>query len=1382
MFVACLVLAMNATETYASTKSDPVIVGFTAQAGSFPVVSSGQAATIVYDVTDAQVVSVVSNAFSNDVKAVTGQKPVVTNTLPSTGLPVIIGTLGKSSFINQLASAGKINTDKVRDKWETFCITIVNNPLPGIDQALVIYGSDPRGTAFGVFELSRMMGVSPWVWWADVTPKKHESIFINTGHDIIQSPSVQYRGFFINDEDWAIQPWAAKNMDPEVKNMGPKTYEKIFELMLRLKANYLWPAMHSCTKAFWYYPANPAMARKYSIVLGSSHCEQMLRDNLDEWVNNYATEYGKAPGDWNWGSNNGNIKTYWADRVKQSKNNDAIYTLGMRGIHDSGIPGYNTDEERKVALIDIIHNQRNMFEPNLGKPANQVPQLFCPYKEVLPIYKLGINLADDVTLLWADDNFGFMRQLSNPTEQQRSGGGGVYYHFSYLGPPQSYLWVGSTPPAVAAYELKKAYELNCKKIWMFNAGDIKPLEFELQFALDLAWDINSVDLENPIQYAQKWGAEIFGEEFGESIYNIKKEYFRLAASGKPENISSTAYSVAEMENRIKSYDKLVTDVQALETRIPADLQDAFYQLIKYPVEGSAAMNTKILGAKLSFEYGARGDKDEALDIASTSTAAFQKIIDLTDKYNKQISNGKWDGMMSYSPNGSGYFYDAAVVSAESIKSNSLYPKVTDSIKVISAGSYASMNNGGLSFKKIEGLGVSDNAMTIWPLNMVTYTASNIASAPYLEYSVSVLKGTNTIDVRCLPTFALYQGQQLRYAISVDNAAPVFVDIQAVLDGETSAAWSQNVLQGYSHGVSTYESSANKTISVKIYFADPGVVLSALHITNTGTNPLTELIINSNFELKSEGVVNDGTTFRGVPYGWNQSGTLIGNSFGINSDAINKSGNNACWFSSIPMPAKFQLFQTIRNLPAGEYIVRCRLAVFSEMLTNVRLFANNNVQYYGLQANYISNLTQGEMNTYANWLPEVNTGIAVPLHEMAVKVSVFAGDSLKLGICSSNLTSNGTQATNNSGWFKVDYFRLERISLYSDQNGKAKLDSLLKVANDLYSNSVGGITLNEYPISNRNAFNVSIQSSLAVYNNNAAAFKEIITSINNLEIAIENYRTSIITANSYIINPGFEYKSKGVLNDGTTFRGTPYGWKDTGGINGNSFGINNDALNLVGNNSCWYLSTPMPKNFELSQTIRGLPAGEYKVTCRMAVMDGKFTTQRLFANNSVQYFGKESDYGQNIVEGETKSYAGWTSTNARFLKDMSVTVVIHNNDSLKIGVRLSNIKANGQTSVDDSGWFKVDNFNIELKRQDNENTGVIYPEAPFINITWLNNKIHINTDVNFKLGQIKIYSLIGNLLLNKNFYGKDVNFNLTKGIYLANVSLDGITKSNLVIAE
>lgn len=793
--------------------------------GAFPLVSGNKVAELVVPANSHDVVKTAAELFSKDVCRVTGETPRIVNILSSNSTPIIVGTLGKSNLVDSLATAGKIESMTVAGKWETYGISVVKNPVQGIRQALVIYGSDPRGTAYGLMELSRMIGVSPWYWWADVTPRKKDNLYITAGQSVFGPPSVKYRGIFINDEDWGLQPWAAKHMDSEVNDIGPKTYEKVFELMLRCKANLLWPAMHPCTKAFWYYKENPKLAKKYDIVLGSSHCEQMLRNNVDEWTHNFPFEYGKLPGKYSWKTNSATIEKYWNDRVAESKDNDAFYTLGMRGIHDSGLPGYPSDSARRDALIDIIGKQRAMLEKNLGVSAADVPQVFCPYKEALKLYRLNLNLPEDVTLLWVDDNFSYIRQLSNPEEQKRKGGGGVYYHFSYWGIPQDYLWLGGTPPALTVYELMKAYEMNCKDMWVYNVGDIKPIEYEMQYGLDFAWDVNSFNLCDADRYGFKWGAETFGNEYAQAIYEIKRDYSQLASGGKPEHVNRVDYSFKEKNDRLVRYHCLVEKADSLAAHIPADLQDAYFQLISYPVKAASSMNDKVLGASLSYDYANAGNMEKTLEMAQLSKQGYWDIVSLTEKYNKQIANGKWDGMMDYAPRGVKHFYEFKTAGEDDVKTSALTP--LDSIETrFSADAYSNVNPNGKNIKTIKGIGESGVGLTVWPLDMQSYNENTLASAPYAEFMLPVKKGENNIEVRCLPTFPIYTGLNLRYAISINGKKPHFVDIKT--EAETKE-WSPNVMQGYTGKTETYTSAIDGEVPVRIFFTEPGLVLTSLSV-------------------------------------------------------------------------------------------------------------------------------------------------------------------------------------------------------------------------------------------------------------------------------------------------------------------------------------------------------------------------------------------------------------------------------------------------------------------------------------------------------------------------------------------------------------------------
>lgn len=794
----------------------------------FPLIGESQPASVYYDSQDPTVVHIVANLFADDVKRVTDKRPnVSTDSTDLAKVVVIIGTIEHNQLIAHLIQSKKINVQSIRNGWERFIIETVAHPFPGVDKALVIAGSDGRGTAYGTFTVSRAIGVSPWYWWADVPAHKSTHLYIAPIAYVSHAPSVKYRGFFINDEDWGIRPWAAKNMDKDLKDIGPKTYRKVFELMLRLKANYLWPAMHPGTKAFWYYKENPKLARDYDIVMGSSHHEPMLRDTEWEWNLDYKEEYGKEHGPWRYDINRDEIYRFFDDRVKESVQNPAIYTIGMRATKDGPMKGPQTAEGKIKILEKVIHDQRQILANRLQKPASEVPQVFCPYKEVLELYKAGLKVPDDVTILWTDDNFGYIRQLPDSAEQKRSGGSGVYYHLSYWGDPQDYLWLSSSSPALISYEMSKAYAMHARNIWVFNVGDIKPAEMELEFGLDLAWNIHSWTPEKAYLYPGYWASKTFGEKYSQAIERIKSEYYKLAASGKPEHLNVISYTSEEVNHRLEAYQKLISEVQDLGRKIPTSLQDAYFELIVYPVEGAAYMNQKILYAKKSLRLAALGDKT-ALNDAEKAKNAYEQIQRLTRKYNTEIAGGKWNGMMDDHPRNGEVFEMPKVATPEMVANSGKYEKSIKpekaKLEILPAGHFLTCDQRRMVL--IHGLGVAGEGLTVWPLNVKAYHPENITQAPYADYRLSVKKGRNVICVRCLPGFPLNPKLKLRYALSVNQNQPEFINI-ATLSG--TKVWAQNVLRGFAFGKTVYDSPDNESIQVRIYFADPGLVVNSISV-------------------------------------------------------------------------------------------------------------------------------------------------------------------------------------------------------------------------------------------------------------------------------------------------------------------------------------------------------------------------------------------------------------------------------------------------------------------------------------------------------------------------------------------------------------------------
>ncbi len=404
-------------------------------------------ARVVTAAGDHDVVSIAAADLRRDLESVTAKA--------AGGDQIWAGTIGKNPAIDRLIATGKLDAKKLEGAWESFVIATVQRPAPGVPRALVIAGSDRRGTAFGIYELSRAIGVSPWHWWADVTPLKQPALHVRPGTHRFGPPSVKYRGIFINDEDWGLTPWSATVFEPGTRGMGPKTYARVFELLLRLRANTLWPAMHKISPAFNANPRKRDARRSLRHRDGLVACRADAAQQCRRMDRRYRTIY-------DYGKNPDGVRAYWEERARSNGKYESIWTLGMRGIHDSGMQGASDMPTRKRFLESIIADQRAMLARHVSPEVERVPQVFTPYKEVLDIYRAGLAVPDDVTLMWPDDNFGYIRRFPTPAERKRSGGAGIYYHLSYLGAPLSYLWLSTTPPALIAEEMGRAWDLGAR--------------------------------------------------------------------------------------------------------------------------------------------------------------------------------------------------------------------------------------------------------------------------------------------------------------------------------------------------------------------------------------------------------------------------------------------------------------------------------------------------------------------------------------------------------------------------------------------------------------------------------------------------------------------------------------------------------------------------------------------------------------------------------------------------------------------------------------------------------------------------------------------------------------------------------------------------------
>ena len=701
---------------------------------------------------------------------------------------IIVGTVGKSPLLKAVSA----DVSALTGKKQAFLLQV----LP--DGKLLVAGSDSHGTAYGIMELSRLIGVSPWEWWADVTPEKKTSFVLSAEYQTLQSPSVEYRGIFINDEDWGLMPWSSQTYEPsDIKgHIGPKTNARIFELLLRLRANTYWPAMHECTLPFFLTEGNRKVAEEYGIFIGSSHCEPMVCSAAGEWRR-------RGQGDYDYVNNSASVYKFWEDRVKEVAQQGNIYTLGMRGVHDGQMQGAKTVAEQKAVLERVLKDQRGLLQKYVNKDVTAIPQAFIPYKEVLDIYNAGLQVPDDVTLIWCDDNYGYIRHFPTAEERARKGGNGIYYHVSYWGRPHDYLWLGTFSPYLLHQQMKLAYDRGIQKMWVLNVGDIKPAEYQIELFLDMAWNIDEVNEIGVTAHLKSWLGREFGSNCAEELLPAMEAHYQLSYIRKPEFMGNTReeerdpkykvikdlpWSEQTISERLRSYTVLSDVVERMESNIPADRQDAYFQLVKYPVQAAAQMNRKILTAQL-----ARHSKADW----KQSDAAFDSIASLTQQYNS-LQNGKWNRMMDFQPRKLSVFKRVEHTAATE-------PMVTDRKMLCKWNAMECTYGKPVPY---EGLGYERKAAGIRKGSSLTFAFDD-----YGKDSVEV-------EIRLLPSHPLDE-KQLRFAISVDEAVPQTVSYETK---GRSEEWKENVLRNQAIRKVTLPINKQASHKLVITALDEGVVL------------------------------------------------------------------------------------------------------------------------------------------------------------------------------------------------------------------------------------------------------------------------------------------------------------------------------------------------------------------------------------------------------------------------------------------------------------------------------------------------------------------------------------------------------------------------------
>jgi hypothetical protein len=603
----------------------------TARPGSFPVVEGKVVADVYVDSGDyAGVVRAVSD-LQADVARVTGCTPAIAREEKGLGTSVIIaGTVGKSRIVDQLIRDGKLDATPIAGKWESFLIQVVSQPLPGVANGLVVAGSDKRGTIYGIYDLSEQIGVSPWYWWADVPVEHKDALFVRPGKYVEGEPAVKYRGIFLNDEAPSLTGWVKEHYG----TYNHQFYTKVFELLLRLKANYLWPAMWD--NAFNEDdPLNPKLADEYGIVMGTSHHEPMLRAQ-QEWK-----RHGTGP--WDYSKNAWALGAFWDQGIQRNKNYESIITLAMRG--DGDLP---MSQSANTALLErIVAAQRKIIAARMNPNLAAVPQVWALYKEVQEYYEKGMRVPDDVTLLWCDDNWGNVRRLPAADERKRSGGAGIYYHFDYVGGPRSYKWLNTVPITKVWEQMNLALHYGADRIWIVNVGDLKPMEFPIEFFLDFARDPQRWPKEKLSEFTTQWAEREFGPANAPAIADIVSKYTKYNGRRKPELLEPDTFSLVnyqEADTVLADFKSIVKEAERISQALPEKTRDAFFELVLYPTKASELVTELYIVTGMNHLYANQG-RATTNDLAARARELFQADADLSAYYNHTLAHGKWNHMM-----------------------------------------------------------------------------------------------------------------------------------------------------------------------------------------------------------------------------------------------------------------------------------------------------------------------------------------------------------------------------------------------------------------------------------------------------------------------------------------------------------------------------------------------------------------------------------------------------------------------------------------------------------------------------------------------------------------------------------------------------------------
>ena len=767
-----------------------------AQSKTFCIAKDGKTAAIVVDEQDWKGVIRAANDLGDDVRKVCGtasEVKLLTSYLSPLTSNIIVGTIGKSRIIDKLIKQKKLDVKRIKGRWEAYKICVV-------DDNLVIAGSDKRGTIYGIYEISQQIGVSPWYWMADAPVIYKNQVWYH-GYDIEQWPAVKYRGIFINDEWPSFGTWCQKHFG----GVNSKAYEKIFELLLRLKANYFWPAMWA-TAFNEDDPDSPQLADEMGIVMGTSHHEPMMRSHRE-----YLKRKDEV-GPWDYATNKEQVDQFFREGMERNKAYDNLVTIGMRGDGDVAM-GKGDDQENMRTLKNVIDGQRKIIKDIYGRP-DAVPQLWAIFTEVQRYYDAGFTVPDDVTLLFCDNNWGYIRRKGTEAERKRKGGLGLYYHIDMNGGPWNDRWVNTTTVPKLREQLNQAYQSGINRIWIINVGDLKPKEMPISFIMDYAWHgpsafgplppdpkwVRHTIYDDEFEWLRQWTASVLGGNYAQVAYQGTKakitegivdqeitdecaeiiaQYSKLNLMRKPEVQVPGLFNYEEMLHLNNQWQSIVLRCEKLKEQIPAEAQDAFYQLVYYPAVASA-------GVAMMYNAATMSDRE-------TVDELMEKDKRLTDYYNKVMAGGKWDGMMLDNHIG----YTKWSIPYKNTNPMDLGYKVNHDLSAskdtheysIAADSYQQMGEG---WMELPGLGRGN--CCVGAADVMKSYPNGVG--PVLEYDIdlSPVDGKGTVAIGILPTQDVYPARGLRLGVQIDDQPIQTIDARQGLHDEFGEYTPKNLAQ------------------------------------------------------------------------------------------------------------------------------------------------------------------------------------------------------------------------------------------------------------------------------------------------------------------------------------------------------------------------------------------------------------------------------------------------------------------------------------------------------------------------------------------------------------------------------------------------------------